>query len=337
MNQRINVVAATGKKSTGRKSTGRKSTGTVAAGTPWTPALRALALILSAAGALAGCAGDETGSDAYGNFEASEVLVSSEVSGRLVAFGVREGETLETNQEVGLVDTVQLSLRRDQIRAQREAVRSRLGGIAAEMDVLQEQLQVAETERARAAALLEDGAATQKQMDDVAGQIRVLSRQTQAIRTRNAPVFAEIEVLNAELAVVNDQIRRSRILNPVRGTVLSTYAEASELTTQGKPLYEIAPLDTLHLRAYMSGAQLPHVRVGQTVTVVIDEDEDSNRELEGVISWIASDAEFTPRPIQTKEERVNLVYAFKVRVANPDGRLKIGMPGEVRFDAATNE
>jgi HlyD family secretion protein len=308
-----------------------------AARTPWTSPVRALIPILAAAAVLTGCAADDNGSDAYGNFEASEVLVSSEVSGRLVAFRVREGETLEPDQQVGLVDTVQLSLRRAQIRAQREAVRSRLGGIAAEMDVLQEQLLVAETERARIAALLEDGAATLKQMDDVAGQIRVLNRQSEAIRTRNAPVFAEIDVLNAELAVANDQIRRSRIVNPVRGTVLSTYAEVSELTAQGRPLYEIAPLDTLTLRAYVSGAQLPHIALGQSVTVLIDENENANRGLEGVISWIASDAEFTPRPIQTKEERVNLVYAFKIRVANPDGRLKIGMPGEVRFDGATNE
>jgi len=282
---------------------------------------------------VSGCVNGESGSDAYGNFEATEVLVSSETPGRLVTFNAHEGQLLREGAEVALVDTVQLSLRADQIRAQREAVRARFPGISAQIDVLREQKAVATTERDRIAALLADGAATQKQMDDVTGQLRVLDRQIEAIRTQNAPVFAELDVLESQLAAVRDQIRRSRVTNPVEGTVLVTYAEPSEMTAAGKPLYKIARLDTLELRAYASGVQLPHFRVGQRVNVLIDEDAETNRTLVGVVSWIASEAEFTPKLIQTKEERVNLVYAFKVRVPNPDGRLKIGMPGEVVFGA----
>ncbi len=279
-----------------------------------------------------GCGSEVERSDAFGNFESSEVLVSAETSGRLVVFRVQEGDMLAAGEEIALVDTVQLALRGDQVRAQREAVRARLKGIAAQLEVLEEQGRVAETERSRVESLLSDGAATEKQMDDVEGQIRVLNRQIDAIRTQNAPIFAEMDVLDAQLDAVTDQIRRSHVINPLTGTVLVTYAEPTEMTAAGKPLYKIARLDTLELRAYVSGAQLPHFRIGEAVTVLIDEDETTNRSLEGTVTWIASEAEFTPKLIQTKEERVSLVYAFKVRVANPDGRLKIGMPGEVIFN-----
>lgn len=280
---------------------------------------------------VAGCAGGDDRSDAYGNFEATEVLVSAEASGRLVRLDVREGDRVEAGTEVGLVDTVQLALRIDQIRAQRRAVRARLAGVDAQIEVLEAQRAVAARERDRVAGLLADGAATPKQMDDVEGQIRVLDRQIDAARTQVAPIRAEMEVLDAQEATVREQVDRSRVVNPVGGTVLVTYAEASELTAVGRPLYKVARLDTLELRAYVSGAQLPHVRLGQPVDVLVDEDETSNRTLPGTVSWISAEAEFTPKLIQTKEERVNLVYAFKVRVPNPEGRLKIGMPGEVVF------
>lgn len=282
------------------------------------------------------CSAGPERSDAYGNFEATEVLVASEVSGRLVHFSVHEGDLLDAGLPVAVVDTTQLVLRRGQVIAQKAAVRSRLGSIAAQVSVLVEQKRVAEREKERIEGLLSDGAATTKQRDDVDGQLAVLDRQIQSIRTQNAPIFAELDVLDAQLAVLEDQVARSRVVNPVAGTVVATYAEESELTAAGRPLYRIARLDTLTLRAYVSGAQLGHVTLGGRVEVLVDEDRETNRSLEGTVTWIASEAEFTPKPIQTKEERVDLVYAVKVRVPNPDGRLKIGMPGEVRFGTAAN-
>jgi HlyD family secretion protein len=278
---------------------------------------------------LAGCNGNDDRADAYGTFEAAETLISSEANGRLLRFEVDEGDSLIAGQMVGLVDTVQLALQRDQLQANRRAVQSRTRGVVAQVDVLQEQKRVAEIEQDRLEKLVADQAAPQKQLDDINGQIRVLNQQIQQIRTQNAPILAEIDAIDAQIAQIADQIRRLIIINPIAGTVLVTYAEPHEMTAHGKPLYKIADLSTLTLRAYVSGDQLPHIRLGQSVEVQIDETRTENRSLPGEIVSIASEAEFTPRIIQTKEERVNLVYAIKVRVANPDGALKIGMPGEV--------
>jgi len=280
---------------------------------------------------VASCAGGGDGSDAYGNFEAVEVMVSSEAAGPLVRLDVREGDLLDAGVEVGLVDTLQLALSLDQLRAQRAAVQARLSGIRAELDVVSEEREVARKDLERVRGLLADGAATQKQLDDAEGRARVLDRQIEAVRARYAPVVAETEVLDAQLALTRDRLRRCRIVNPVDGTVLTTYAEAAEITAPGRPLYKVARLDTLELKAWVSGALLPELRLGQEVRVLVDAGGESVRQTTGTVSWIASEAEFTPKLIQTREERVNLVYGFKVRVANPDGRLKIGMPGEVAF------
>lgn len=278
---------------------------------------------------LTGCNGNDDKADAYGTFEAAETLISSEANGRLLRFEVDEGDRLIAGQIVGLVDTTQLALRREQLQAQRQSARSRTRGVVAQVDVLEEQKRVAEIEQARLEKLIADRAAPQKQLDDINGQIRVLNQQIQQIRTQNAPILAEVSAIDAQIAQINDQIQRSVIINPLAGTVLVTYAEPHEMTATSKPLYKIADLSTLTLRAYVSGDQLPHIRLGQAVDVQIDETRTENRSLPGEIVNIASEAEFTPRIIQTKEERVNLVYAIKVRVANPDGALKIGMPGEV--------
>lgn len=293
--------------------------------------MRLQVFLLATASIVGACSSGDERSDAYGNFEATEVLVASETAGRLIRFPVREGDQLAAGVEVALVDTAQIVLRLDQLTAQKTAVRSRLGSVAAQVEVLEEQRRVAEHEKTRIDGLVAAGAATTKQQDDVDGQLAVLDRQIRSIRTQNAPIFAEVDVLETQAALLQDQVTRSRVVNPVAGTVLATYAEESELTAPGKPLYRIARLDTLTLRAYVSGAQLPHVALGQAVTVLVDEDDETNRSLEGTVTWVASEAEFTPKPIQTKEERVSLVYAIKVRVPNPDGALKIGMPGEVRF------
>jgi HlyD family secretion protein len=281
--------------------------------------------------AVAGCGNDAPASDAYGNFRAKETIISAQTTGPLLAFSADEGRILAAGAVVGLVDTTQLALTRAQIRASRHAMRSRIAGVLSQIDVMQTQRDVALREKQRIEQLLQDQAAAQKQLDDVDGQIRVLDRQIQSIRSQNATILGEMEALDAQVALVEEQMRRSVIVNPLAGTVLTAYAEPYEMTAPGKPLYKIANLDTLELRAYVSGAQLPHLRLGQSVDVLIDENETTNRTLQGDIVWIASEAEFTPRLIQTKEERVSLVYAFDVRVPNPDGVLKIGMPGEVKI------
>jgi HlyD family secretion protein len=292
---------------------------------------RQLIGVLAASLILAGCSGNAERADAYGNFEATEILVSAEATGRLVAFDVQEARLLEAGHVVGLIDTLQLALQKRQLLANRRAIRSRLPGVAAQVAVLEKQKEVAVVEKTRLDNLFKVGAATQKQLDDIGGQIDVIDRQIRQAGTQNATIRDEVSALEAQVALVDDQIQKCVIVNPVRGTVLTTFAEQHELTAYGKPLYQIADLSTLELRAYVSGEQLPHITLGQAVEVQVDETSEENRSVQGEIVWIASESEFTPKLIQTKEERVNLVYAFKVRVTNPDGTLKIGMPGEVWF------
>ncbi len=286
---------------------------------------------------LLGCNGDNGLADAYGNFESDDVIVSAEASGRLLRFGADEGDRLGSGVVVAVVDTTQLVLERAQLVAQRRAIRARMPGVVAQVDVLQEQRDIALRDRERLKNLVAEGAATQKQLDDVDGQLRVLDRQMASVRTQNPPLVAELDVVSTRLAQIDDRIARSTVVNPVEGTVLLTYAEQSELTGAGQPLYKIAPLDTVYLRAYISGAQLSRIAIGQEVTVAIDRDATSESNLTGIVTWVSDQAEFTPKLIQTKEERVNLVYAFKVRVANPDGRIKLGMPGEVWLSNEAND
>ncbi len=291
-----------------------------------------IVLLLLLLAAASGCDQAENRSDAYGNFEAVEVQVAAEAEGRLLRLSVQEGDRLQQGAPVALIDTTQLHLKREQLEANRRAIEARIPGLVAEMNVLEEQLTVARREKERILRLLEDDAATEKQLDDINGEIQVLQQKIESIRTRRPGIISEIEALDAQIAAVNDRIEKSIVTNPVSGTVLTAFAEPHELTSPGRPLYTIANLDTMILRAYVSGAQLPHIRLGQTVKVLVDESRTENRPLSGTVSWIASEAEFTPKTIQTKEDRVDLVYAFKVRVPNPDGRLKIGMPGEVQFN-----
>jgi HlyD family secretion protein len=281
---------------------------------------------------IAGCAGDDDLADAYGNFEATEVTVSAEVGGTLERFGVREGTRLTARSNVGLIDTTQLALKRRQLRAQRAAAHTRTDQVRGEIDVVEAELDVARTEQARIERLVADSAATQRQLDDINGRVHVLERRIQATRVQLRTIRDEVAALDASIEQVDEQIRDSKLVAPIGGIVLTTHAEAHELVQPGAPLYTVADLDTLELRAYVSGAQLPSVRLGQSVTVLVDKNETENQPLNGTVAWIADEAEFTPRMIQTKEERVNLVYAIKVRVPNPDGLLKIGMPGEVRFE-----
>lgn len=277
-----------------------------------------------------GCAGEEM-SDAYGQFEADRVTVSSEASGTLMRYEVREGEELESGREVGLVDTTQLALQMDEVRAQMATVRSRLKSVEAEAEVLGEELELAKSELRRIASLEADSAATRRQLDEARARVRTLQKRIAALRARESAVEAELEPLRVRLRQLRYRLDKARIVNPVQGRVLNSLVERHELVSEGQPLYEIAELDTLLLRVYVSGGQLPRVSLGQRAEVLVDAADGELRSLRGRVSWISSEAEFTPRMIQTREERVSQVYALKVRVANPEGLLKIGMPGEVNF------
>jgi HlyD family secretion protein len=265
------------------------------------------------------------------------MVVSSEATGKLIYFDVEEGDVIEAGTLIGVVDTVQLSLQRDQLVASQLAVRARIPGVTAEIEVLEEEKRVVLVEKARVENLLARNAATSKQKDDIDGRIAVIDRRIRSIRSKNAPILAEVDVLKAQVAQLENLIGKSTIKNPIRGTVLTTYANEFEITAPGRPLYKIAPTDTLILRAYVSGAQLGHFALGDEVTVFVDRDEETNSQTTGRVIWLSSEAEFTPRMIQTKDERVNLMYAFKVLVPNPDGALKIGMPGEVVFSQDSEE
>lgn len=270
-------------------------------------------------------------SDAYGQFEVDEITISAETSGTLLQFDVEEGMKLESGMQVGLIDTTQLHLKKRELQASMQSVHTNIDKLNAQAEIYEEQLQTAQKELNRFLNLKETNAATQQQIDQADGQVRVLKKQIASVEVQKQSVMAELQTLETRIAQVEDQLKRAFINNPVSGTVLATFAELHELASPGKPLYQIADLEELVLRVYVAGAQLPQVKLGNQVDVLIDKDQDTNEKLSGEISWIASEAEFTPRMIQTKEERVNQVYAVKIRVQNPDGKLKIGMPGEVNF------
>lgn len=301
------------------------------------PMRRILSLTMLAALCLtaAACDRQQDPADAYGNFEATEIRVSAEVGGRLLSLTAEEGHTLAAGEVVAQVDTASLLLERAQLEAERQATRSRTATVDAQQAVLTAQRQLAESELARFTRLAADQAATAQQIERAASEVEVLSRRVREIASQRPVIADQVAALDARLAQLDDRIGRATVVNPTAGTVLALYAEAEELIAAGQPIYDLADLSVLELRAYVSGAQLPELSLGQQVEVAIDRDADTERRLPGTISWISSQAEFTPSTLQTKEERVDLVYAVKIEVANPDGRLKIGMPGEVRWRAAT--
>lgn len=288
-------------------------------------ALMCVALIAAA------CDNDEP--DAYGNFEATEVVVSAEVGGQLIRFDVVEGARLMAHVDVGLLDTTQTALQLAELRAQRSAGQAQTGQTQAQANALQAQLRSAEREYARTQRLFEDEAATAQQLEQMRSQVEVLREQIRAARQQTTGSQEQTGVTDARIAQLQDRLNRSRIRSPIPGTVLATYVNAGELIQPGQPLFRIADLDTLVLRAYVAGAQLAQLRLGQQVQVRFDAAAGERGTLPGTVSWIASSAEFTPTPIQTRDERADLVYAVKVRVANAGGVLKIGMPGELQLSA----
>ena len=265
--------------------------------------------------------------DGYGNFEATEITVSSEATGKIEFLQVEEGTILEAQTQVGLIDTVQLYLTKQQLIASKSTVSSKSANVLSQKSVLAEQLKTVQIEKNRIRDMYAENAATKRQVDEIDGKVKVIEAQIQGIGTQNAPIINDLKSIDVQIQKINDQIQKSKITNPIKGTVLTKYAEPGEITAFGKPLYKIADLSEMSLRVFVSGTQLTQLKIGQEVSVKIDGAAEMNS-YKGTISWIASQAEFTPKIIQTKEERVNLVYAVKVKVKN-DGSLKIGMPAEM--------
>lgn len=282
---------------------------------------------------LAGCSRSES-FDATGTFEATEVTVSAEASGRILAFNVNEGDRIEQGQTVGTIDTVQLYLQKMQLERQIASVRSNRPDISKQVTALQEQIAQQETERTRVKRLLDDGAATTKQLDDIDASLKILNGQLEAtlstLRNNTASIDENSSSIELQIAQVEDRLAKCRIVSPVTGTVLAKYAETGELASTGRPLMKVADLDHIYLRAYFTSEQLAALQLGQEVTVTADFGADEQYKYPGHIIWIASESEFTPKNIQTRNTRANLVYAVKIAVEN-DGRLKIGLYGEVNL------
>ncbi len=279
---------------------------------------------------LASCAGSDL-PDAYGNFEAVEVVVASQMAGPVTRFTVTEGSRVERGAITAIVDTTSYVLDRQQLTAQRTAVAARRAELAEQLKVLDVQREIAERTLQRTQRLIAQQAATAQQLDQAEREHRTLLAQIEAVRATQRNIGLESDAVEARVTQARDRISRATVVNPLGGTVLATYTREGEFVGAGQPLYKVASLDTLDLRAWISGAQLAAVRIGQVVNVHVDATADSLLTLPGTVTWIASQGEFTPTPVQTRDERTDLVYAIKIRVPNRGGVLKIGMPGDVRF------
>ena len=270
--------------------------------------------------------------DAQGTFEATEVVVSSEATGRILNFDIEEGMAIAANQTVGTIDSLQLHLQRKQLVAQQSALLASRPDVKKQVAALREQIAKQKTELRRVDNMLRDGAATQKQKDDIEAQIKILEGQLEAqlstLDKNTSTINGNSVVLEAQIAALDDRISKCSIISPVGGTVLVKYAEAGELASAGKPLMKIADLENIYLRAYFTSDQLANVKLGDEVKVVADFGGTERYDYTGRVAWISSESEFTPKTIQTKDSRANLVYAVKIAVEN-DGRLKIGLAGEV--------
>jgi HlyD family secretion protein len=287
-------------------------------------------IVFSSGLLLMSCSTTEDRSDAYGNFEATEITIAAQAAGELLQFNLEEGEFIKSDRLIGYIDSTDLVLKKQQLFSQIQAVHSKFANLDAQIEVFEQQKINVMRDKDRIQKMFIDGAATQKQVDDIQGQVDVIKKQIKSIKAQRQAVNAEQEVIRKQIDLVNESIKKSVIINPLDGVVLTKYVNAFEMVGIGKPLYKIADLREMKLKVYVSGAQLPDLKIGQEVEVLVDKNKTENSRFNGTISWISESAEFTPKIIQTKKERVNLVYAVKVRVRN-DGSLKIGMPGEVNF------
>ena len=276
---------------------------------------------------LLSCNSTDEKADGYGNFEATEVTVSSESNGKIIFLNMEEGQELEAQKQVGLIDTLQMHFTKQELFAAKNTITSKSASVLSQKSVLDEQLKTARLEQKRIENMFAENAATKRQVDEINGKVSVILQQIKGVGSQNAPIINDLKSIDVQIEKINDQIKKSNITNPIQGVVLNKYAEPGEVTGFGKPLYKIADVSEMTLRVFVSETQLSQIKMGQEVTVKIDAAKEM-KTYKGSISWIASQAEFTPKIIQTKEERVNLVYAVKVKVKN-DGGLKIGMPAEM--------
>ncbi|HEU4523126.1 MAG TPA: HlyD family efflux transporter periplasmic adaptor subunit [Thermoanaerobaculia bacterium] len=295
--------------------------------------MKPLAVLLLLLTTVAACR-SEPEPDAYGNVEATEVVVSAKASGQLTEFRPQDGDRLAAGEIVGRVEVTQLTHEADQVRAQRAASVARLAEIDEQIDALRVQQQTARRAYERARRLVEQRAGTAQQLDQTEGEYRVLGEQIEAARARRESIRLESGAADARVAQIEERVSEAEIVNPIAGTVLASYARTGELTQPGQPLYRIANMEAMEIRAYITETQLAAVKVGQRADVSVDAGKDERHVVSGTVTWVSPDAEFTPTPIQTREERADLVYAVKISVPNPGGILKIGMPAEVDFVAA---
>lgn len=295
------------------------------------------------------CKNNKDEYDASGTFEATETVVSAGANGVIKSFKIDEGQIVDSGKQIGYIDTTQLYLKKKQLEAQVKAMGYKLPDISAQTAQFRQQAAVTQStldhllkEKTRTENLVKADAATPKQLDDINAQIETVKQQikaiyqqgeaqTSALKTQRSGISADVSPLYIQIEQLNDQLQKSKIINPVKGTILTKFAEENEMATTAKPLYTIADMSTITLRAYITGDQFSSIKLGQKVTIVVDDTSGKSRQYEGTIEWINSKAEFTPKTIQTKDERANLVYAIKISVKN-DGTLKIGMYGEVRFN-----
>ncbi|MFA6702497.1 MAG: HlyD family efflux transporter periplasmic adaptor subunit [Dysgonamonadaceae bacterium] len=293
-----------------------------------------LLLLILSSFFLLSCNNKKSDYDSTGSFEATEIIVSSQANGKILSFNVNEGDHLQQGQEVGVIDSTQLYLQKMSILSNARGVRAQQPDIQTQTAAIQDQIKTLEREKARVERLIAANAANQKQFDDIESQIEVLksqlSAQTSTLRKSSQNISAQSSTLDIQIAQLNDQLGKTRIVSPITGTVLNRFAEMGELATMGTPLFKIADMDTMFLRAYVTNDQLAKIKLNDEVTVRVDDGEGGMKSYHGSISWISNKSEFTPKTIQTKNERANLVYALKVAVSN-DGFLKIGMYGEVKF------
>jgi HlyD family secretion protein len=283
----------------------------------------------------AACTSKNKNYDASGMFEATEVIVSAEATGKILALNIIEGQKVEAFEPLGLIDTTQLYLQKVQLLQSKSQVGTRKQNIDTQLASLEEQLAYQQREKTRIEKLIAAKAGNTKQLDDINAQIAIIKKQIAAtkenLEKNNQGVSDNTGLVEAQIAAIDDQLLKSHIKSPISGTVLVKYAEAGEVTAMGRPLFKVADLENIYLRAYITSAQLTQIKLGQQVKVFSDFGEKERREYNGTITWISSEAEFTPKTIQTKDERANLVYAIKILVQN-DSYLKIGMYGDVKFE-----
>ncbi len=289
--------------------------------------MKKLAILLISLFVVSSCSDDIQKADAYGNFEATETTISSESNGKIIHLDLTEGETISKGKTIAQIDTIALQLKKEQLVVAKSVIYTKSKGVLSQISVLNAQKSTAKINKTRVENLIADKVGTQKQLDEVNGQISVINRQIRSIEVQNAGVVNEAKKLDAQIKEIEYQITKSKVINPIEGTVLVKYVEPNEITGFGRPLYKIANMNQMLFKGYVSEPQMANLKIGQEVTLKIDA-PDGMKDYKGSVSWIASQAEFTPKIIQTKEERVNLVYAIKVSVEN-DGSLKIGMPGEM--------